>query len=274
MSFFFQIHKIQLEQTHSISIELNTFKIDMYRENCIVLNKNRANQQYISVLDKFTGKVIREIPSGCNHFYRMACQHPTVVSLVIESCQECEEIRAYDIRTLTKRVVRKHLKPLALCLGPGKSLLFVTVDGTILELEWINEVEGFAIVRNIQVTIKPKKITKMCYLEQHNVLVVLSKGLLHAVHLEDGCPLWKLSKTNKGSRFEPSGVTCDTAGRVFVVESCDRWLLVLDGLTGERLQVVRLQECWALVNDVCWSPTQPQLTVLHDVNMISCYNML
>ena len=120
----------------------------------------------------------------------MACQHPTVVSLVIESCQECEEIRAYDIRTLTKRVVRKHLKPFALCLGPGKSLLLVTVDGTILELEWINEVEGFAIVRNIQVTIKPKKITKMCYLEQHNVLVVLSKGLLHAVHLEDGCPLW------------------------------------------------------------------------------------
>ena len=84
----------------------------------------------------------------------MACQHPTVVSLVIESCQECEEIRAYDIRTLTKRVVRKHLKPFALCLGPGKSLLFVTVDGTILELEWINEVEGFAIVCNIQVTIK------------------------------------------------------------------------------------------------------------------------
>ena len=193
------------------------------------------------VLDKFTGKVIREIRSACDHFNRTTSQHPTVVSVVIESCQECQEIRTYDIRTLTKRVVLKHLKSCAFCLGPGKSLLFLTVEGRILQLEWINEVEGFAIVHNIQMTIKPKKITKLCYLKQHNFLVVLNKGLLYAVRLEDGRPLWKLSESNKGSRFEPSGVTCDTSGHVFVVESCDRWLLVLDGLTGERLQVIRLE---------------------------------
>ena len=245
----------------------------MHSENYIILRGQRANQHHMRVLDKFTGKVIQDIPSSCNHFYRMVCQHPTVESLVIESCQECEEIRTYDVHTLTKMVILKQLKPLSLCLGPRKSLIFVTTEGTIVQLEWINKVKRFAFVRNIQMTIKPKKITKICSLEHHNILVVLNEGFLYAVRLEDGCPLWKLSKSNKGSRFEPSGVTCDASGRVFVVESCDRFLLVLDGLTGERLQVVRLEECWGLVNDVFWSRTQPQLTVLHDVNVLSCYNM-
>ena len=263
-----------MEQTHSISVDINAFTIASYNETYIILRGQRANQHYLRVLDKFTGNVVREMRSACNHFYPTVCQHPAAMSLVIESCQECQEIRTYDIRTLTKRVALNYLKSFALSLGPGRSLFFVTVDGRILQLEWINDVEGFAIERDIKMTIKPKKVRKICYLRTHNLIVVLNKCLLYAVRLSDGRPLWKLSESNKGSRFEPSGVTCDTSGRVFVVESCDRWLLVLDGLTGERLQVIRLEECWGLVNDVFWSRRQPQLTVLHDVNVISYYNML
>ena len=83
-----------------------------------------------------------------------------------------------------------------------------------------------------------------------------------------------LSQFNKGSRFEPSGVTCDEAGRVYVVESCDRWLIVLDGVTGARLQVLRIDESWGLINDICYSHTKSQLVLLHDIQLISFYNLL
>ena len=145
----------------------------------------------MKIKDSSTGKTFREIPLACNHYYHMTCKLPNTLPLVVETCQECEEVRVYNIHTFKQKVVLKQVKVSGLCEGPKESLLLMTVDGAVLHLEWIENEERFCTVGKFKVPTTAMKITKMCYIKQHHILVyILNKGIIIAVNLSNGFILW------------------------------------------------------------------------------------
>ena len=66
----------------------------------------------------------------------------------------------------------------------------------------------------------------MCYVEDHNIVVVSSGNRLQAFDINDGSLRWEFSETINGQTVEPTAVCCDNTGRLFVGDF-SKWRILL-----------------------------------------------
>ena len=101
-------------------------------------------------------------------------------------------------------------------------------------------------------------------------------GCIQAVRLSYGTVVWDIAGEVAGKEIKPYGVCNDSDGNIYVADSNNERILMLDSKTGELLQVLMQEEKTGDIFDVCWTESQPQLTVRHgdpkSIKQISCYN--
>ena len=76
----------------------------------------------------------------------------------------------------------------------------------------------------------------------------------------NGHIIWEFPDVKSNQSVKPVGVTCDDANRIYVADSLNNHLVVIDSLDGQVLQNVKLEGVDS-IEDVHW--TNNLLTLLH-----------
>ena len=98
-------------------------------------------------------------------------------------------------------------------------------------------------------------------MEQSNILVFTFDHNIKAINPVTGSAVWEFTQDMEGKELDPRGVCCDVDGRVYVADGGNNaWLIVLNDMTGELLQVLLKDE--GPICDVCITSSPPQLTVI------------
>ena len=84
--------------------------------------------------------------------------------------------------------------------------------------------------------------------------------------------MWNLSAPVTGQVIKPKSITCDPEGHAYVSDGVTNRILKINSLTGEILGVLLVGEEQGEIRSICWSNTEPNLTVLQG-NPISTYFM-
>ena len=275
---------------------MNTLNTGLNLAHLTVLNysdhivvRGRQNGDYvIRVVERTKGFIISEINSRCNHDFCAFSTYPENSSLIVEICKPCNHLRRnLDVFCLQK--------PRAICPGPQKSFLVVDDTGYLLEVNWPKECKIPTVGRRIQ--IDAKNVLGLCFVEQHDMVVLTSPvsdspGFVKALKLDDGTTKWVLlqideRKTERPKEkvylqtstpfrdIDPGGLCADESGNIFVADTGNKLLLLIDGESGDLLQVFHLKKGY--IQDVCRSRNQPQLSVAYGSVLfeltIGCYNI-
>ena len=220
----------------------------------------------IRVFNRTDPSLTRDIESPCKHFSfnHSICEHPVDTNSVLETCHECRQIRSYDIKTGEARGIYSDGKVSTTCLGPPGSLLRVDNTGRLLRLNWDDERQNLKVVHSVQTNITDAR--QICYIEQHDAVVFVcpSSFRVTTVNLTNGTPMWELTQQQVcGKNIKPTGLCYNVNGHIYVTDRDNKRLLVLNAEKGELLQVVQLAEGKSDIWAVCWTSTQPELTVIH-----------
>ena len=65
---------------------------------------------------------------------------------------------------------------------------------------------------------------------------------IQALRFHDGSVAWALEGEVEGKYMDLQSVCCDPQGRVYIADSYNRHLLLLNGQTGQLLQVIETEE--------------------------------
>ncbi len=223
-----------------------------------------------------------------------------------ELCWDCNEIKVVDM--VTHKVHRaysgsslseKHVKLKAMCSGPGEGSLLVSYIGSfglprrslkilalwedhsfkcnssaVIQLQWNETTKKLDEIRWVQVP-GGDTVFYMCYMPRTDLLI-LSRDwkVVQAVKLQECAgqpPVWQLQGEVLGKWIDPYGVSCDSEGRVYVVDGGNSRLLSINGSTGEVVQellLISFQDAslggvTTCVEDVCCLSNPHQLLVNH-----------
>ena len=238
------------------------------RNQAIVRNENEP--EMIKIYNRQTGELIREIKPHCSHLCLPLCEHQIDSDFFLEGCDGCAKIRIYNIITGEVKMVRNNCKPRDFCKGPNGSLLVFDYEGRLLQFSWNEEKHELILVRTIST--RSRKVQKICYVEKSDIVVfVHGKDYMAAHDHNTDTNIWNTGiLASKDPDFR--GISCDLDGRIFVADGKNARLLVLRGQNGRVLQVALDSLDIGGIWDVCWSYTQPKLTVFH-ADTITCYNV-
>ena len=145
------------------------------------------------------------------------------------------------------------------------------VEGKLLQLEWREDREELKLIHRIQTGVKIA--WEMCYMEQSNILFITSKQDIKAINPETGSVLWEFTLDAEDKSLDPRRVCHDLDGRIYVADGENKRLILLNGETGELMQVLVKDEKIGWIFEACWTNTAPQLTVHHGGSRISTYNV-
>ena len=296
--YYYQFHLLQvrtLECVNTWNTGLNLAHLTVLNYSDHIVVRGRQNGDYvIRVVERTKGFIISEINSRCNHDFCAFSTYPENSSLIIEICKTCNQLRRYDTACKENLDVFCLHKPRAICPGPQKSFLVVDDTGYLLEVNWPEECKIPTAGRRLQ--IDAKNILGLCFMEHHDIVVVTSPvsdcpGFVKAVKLGDGATKWVLlqideRKTERPEEkylqtstpfrdIDPGGLCADESGTIFVADTGNKLMLLIDGESGDLLQVFHLKKGY--IQDVCWSRNQPQLSVAYGSVLfkltIGCYNI-
>ena len=260
-----------------------------------IVVRGRLNGSYvIRVLERTKGFVISEMNSRCNHDFCAFSSYPKDSSLIVEICRTCNQMRRYDTACKETPDVFFLQKPRTICSGPQKSFFVVDDVGYLLEIKWPKECKSPTVGRRIKTD--ANDILGICFIEQHDIVVVTSPvsdspGFVKAVKLGDGTTQWVLlqiderktersedkyaQRNNPFKDVDPGGLCADDSGNIFVADTGNKLLLLIDGETGGLMQVFHWRKGY--VQDVCWSRNKPQLNVAYGSVLfeltIGCYTI-
>ena len=217
---------------------------------------------YIRSYDRDSGVVVKEIKCLCNHHkwsIKSICEHPRKNDIVIESCQECRTVRSYNITTGQNKDIFCESALFTICRGPMNTVLGADTDGRVSQLQ-LQESGDLICIHTIKT--KQTYVRHMCYVEMYDIIVLscMTPGHVCAVKRSDGSTLWEFNQQLNGKDIDPQGVCHDMDGCVYVA-NFNRGVIRIDGRTGDFLQEL-LQDV-EFCHDVCWTNTQPQVTLLY-----------
>ncbi len=171
-----------------------------------------------------TGKsdITRSDPYDCGSKYKQICEL-VANRYLAELCCDCFEIKVYAINYIYiySAYVSVHGSPLALCRGgEGVLLLHDHENKAVIQLRWNEENKELDEIRQIPVPFSAA--IHMCYMPNTDLLIV-SHGydVVEAVKLQGGAgqsPVWQLQGKVLGKKIDPEGVSCDSAGKVYVAD--------------------------------------------------------
>ena len=228
-----------------------------------------SREQLIWTVTRQTGNKTAQFKPECCHIFCPIIEHPVDPNFALEVCRWCEVIRSYNINTTETKTVCAGYKPWTICRGPEGSVFVIDKTGALLQLEWRPEKEELELVHRIQTSEEPG--LGICYMEQSNILVMVSDQNIKAINPETGSVVSEFTQDVEGKKLDLRGVSYDLNGRIYVADGHNERLVVLNGETREVIQVSLKDEGW--VFDVCWTSSPPQLTVLHGF-YCSTYNVI
>ena len=225
-----------------------------------IVVRGRLNGYYvIRVFDRTKGFIITEINSRCNHDFCSFASYPKNPRLIVEIYRTCDQIRRYDTACEENLDVFFLQKARAICSGTHASFFVVDDMGYLLEVQWPKECRIPTVGRRINIDAK-----NICFVEQHDTVVVTfpvsdSPGYVKAVKLGDGTTQWILrqideSKTERPEEkylqttstpvkdVDPGGLCADDSGNIFVADTGNKLLLLIDGKSGDLVQVFYLKK--------------------------------
>ena len=82
--------------------------------------------------------------------------------------------------------------------------------------------------------------------------------------------MWNLSGPVTGQVIKPKCIICDKEGNAYVSDEATNKILKINSLTGEVSGILLLGEVKEKIRSICWSNTEPNLTVLQG-NRINTY---
>ena len=230
---------------------------------------------YVTSYDKNTGSLIKMIKGQCEHknvLNGWICEHPVDPDVIIETCPCCSKIRSYNMNAGESADIYTGAAVTAICTGPAGSILGTDDKGCIKLFRWKHGSKKLELVYSMKTHIT--HVRYMCYIE-HIDAVVLScwyPGQVYAVKLSNGLTLWKFNQKINGREINPCGLCHDTDGRIYETVLMVPGIIILDSRTGKLLQ--HLTEDIEFCCDICWTNTEPQLTILHAVGVkISTFNI-
>ena len=242
--------------------------------------------EYLHIVRRSNGEIINNIKLLCNDANGLIAPQVIDSNTVIEFCAKCEEIRAYNIATGERHVIYKKCSPRGVCTGPGNAVFIFDSNGCIVQLKRNSNNTQLKVVRNARLqgslwrnhSLYTKH--KMCYSEITNSLVIVSlcDGVVCSVSLADGSCSWTVSGKIGGFQLIPYGICCNpTDGSIFICNGGRKSILLFDAFTGCVLQVIPVNNVIKNLTDICWSRSQPHLTVLgtneDGSDSVVCFNV-
>ena len=76
-------------------------------------------------------------------------------------------------------------------------------------------------------------------------------------------PIWKLPGVVDGHMIKPDALTSDAEGNVYISDGTNNRILKINGLTGNVLNILLLEEREKRIDYLLWSDTEPNLTLIH-----------
>ena len=239
------------------------------------------NKFYIRVMDRLSGEVSTEFPSKCNHSsITSLIAHPTDAGFVLESCWTCAVIRNYNIHTGHCSIVYKGDTSDRICHGPIGSIL--VCSHPIFRRDWGLSIMQWDKEHQILQTDKSVNLKcilwRMCYSELFDTLVfIYHSRKVEAVKLESeadtsklSAPIWKISGVVDGLAMNPTALTSDNRGNVFVGDGANNRILKVNSLTGDIVGLLLLEENNQEIRYLFWSGSI--LTVVRG-DRFSTYNI-
>ena len=240
-------------------------------------------QECLRVMNRTNGKVVADIESFCNHNPALLVSSIHNSNTIFEFCAKCNEIRVYNICNIVDRqVICKKCTPRGMCSGPDNTLFVMDGFFVIWHFEWNCGDTNLKVVRKVRSKLANYYyLLKMCHSAVNHSLIVASLSIsmsVDAVSLADGSCLWTLSRSNGGFEIHPYGVCCNpTDGCIFICNRQGNSVYMLDPFTGHILQVIPIIDAFVNLLDLCWSNSQPHLTVLgtnkEETEFIGCFNV-
>ena len=222
------------------------------------------NRKYIRVIERLTGREIREIISNCTHESCRVDVAPWDADYIIEACTECNVVRTYNVNYPFLRHAFRGARTDVMCCAPDGSLFLLDKTGHLRTFTWDRKKERFDARSQIVTCLQ--SALEICYLKKYNFLVSVScnvskEGRIEALNLSNNSRVWQFEGFVGGKKVVPVAICCDNEGRIFVGDDTNITILLFDGNTGELLRVFRhdkINSVW----EICWTDGSPQLTVL------------
>ena len=159
-------------------------------KNQLVMYGVAGQETGITVMDRGNGSVLMRVKRACQHDALSMCDSSTAPGQILEACFDCSEIRTYHVETKDVKTIY-HCKPYRMCPGPDGSLLvmYYKDEWFLSQFEWDKRGGQIQVVRSVKIV--NQAIGAMCYVRQHDAIVVTSWSPKHvrAISLKDGSTL-------------------------------------------------------------------------------------
>ena len=224
--------------------------------NQLILRGRLNGAWCLQLRERERGKITHQFYSECQHFSARASVLPENPNCVLEACAECGVIRAYYLLERLIRNAYENILPHDICRGPKDTLLVMTQDNKLLQLQWNRLHDKLMLLKQDgHFHINAEEVRRMHYIEQDDLLVLTSLGGHSSIHRMAHNPLccikamrlgtkthvWEFSEVVEGKTINPHGMCSDKAGHLYVADGSNDRLLVMDRSTGQLLMVL-LQE--------------------------------
>ena len=230
----------------------------------VLIREIIGEESYLRVLDRTAQYVVKDIPCLCNHPCSF-CELPENPDYVIEICEKCGKIRAYNINTRVVKSVYGKCQPSQICKGPVETLILLDKYSGVLKLQWLKDSEDLRRKSTKAINVCSLIINAMCYIESLDLLVFTAKSptSISAFCLGKGSRRWQIKGEVLGLDSNFLGLCCDPAGYIYVWNGQNDKMMLLDGKNKEKpKQDFMREEITGKIIAACWTATQEQLTVL------------
>ena len=267
---------MRLVNTKTVTTGLQPLGLSLCVNDELVLIRGKVNEYgCIRGFTRARGTMELDIRTQCQHEYCGLIDHPAGQKSIVETCNICDSVRAYQLETKDVTVCG-HCKALRSCPGPEGTLVILDQKYDIVQLRLNSETKQFDVVKHVP-TVGVKGVRDICHVSLYDILVITAGFYIKALRLSDGALEWEMTHAVEDKDLYPQGVTSDDIGQVYVADGGNARLLLLDGSSGRLLQVLLLEEEKEWISDVAWHPNQPQLIVLHGPRFgekkLSLYNV-
>ena len=145
--------------------------------------------------------------------------------------------------------------------GPSPRELLGPFHINLSKLKWEKEKQELYVDKSWY---KERVFFKMCYVEVFDLIIfIYENNEIEALKFGSESPIWKLPGVVDGHMIKPDALTSDAKGNVYVSDGTNNRILKINGLTGNVLNILLLEEKEKRIDYLLWSDTEPNLTLIH-----------